>query len=103
MVEESQDDLTKSTYSYTSEGPPSELARDINPGLDSSSSKKNKKAVQTPSLSHFAKIPDEVFVRNVNPTWEIMMSIKVTPLNQQKSLTSIEALLDSSANAIFIN
>jgi len=81
---------------------PSELGRNVKPVLNSPN-KKKRKLSQTSSPHHLLKIPKEIFVHNINPTQEIMMFIKVTPLNSQKQLTKVNALLDSGANAVFID
>jgi len=92
----------KSSSTYIAGEPPSELGRDIKPVLNSPTKKKRKPS-QTLFLCHLSKIPKEIFVRNVNPTREIMMSIRIAPLNSWKQLMKVDALLDSSANAIFID
>ena len=47
---------------------PSELARDIKPGLNSSTKNKNKE-----------EIPEDTFVCSILPAREICLSIQITP------------------------
>ena len=79
---------------------PSELSRAIKPVLNSLY-KTKRRLSQTPFFHYFAEIPEEVFVQNVNQ--EIKMSIQIAFLNAYKQPTKVDILLDSGANAIFID
>ena len=93
--EDSTDNKIISNSTLPSEGSPSGLARDIKPGLNSST-KNNKNNTKE-------EIPEDVFVRSVRPTQEICLSIQIALASSQNDFTKLKALLDSGANAIFID
>ena len=93
--EDSTDNKIISNSTLPSEGSPGGLARDIKPGLNSSN-KNNTNIMKE-------EIPEDTFVHSVRPTWEICLSIQITPASSQNDLTKLDALLDSDANAIFID
>ena len=95
-IEESKDSMdNKIIWNSTlpSEGSSSGLARNIKPGLNSST--KNNKDKE--------EIPEDVLIRSVLPTWEICLSIQIAPASSWNDFTKLVALLDSGANAIFID
>ena len=71
------------------------LARDVKPGLNSST-KNNKNNTKE-------EIPEDAFVHSVRPTQEICLSIQITPASSQNNFTKLDMLLDLGANAIFID
>ena len=85
--------ISHSTLS--SEGSPSGLTRDIKPGLNSSN-KNNKNITKE-------EIPEDVFVHSIRPAREICLSIQIALASSQNDFTKLDALLDSGANAIFID
>ena len=97
-IEESKDSMDNKIISNStlpSEGSPSGLTRDVKPGLNSST-KNNKNITKE-------EIPKDVFVHSVRPTQEICLSIQITPASSRNDFTKLGALLDSGANAIFID
>ena len=97
-IKESKDSTDNQNISNSilpSEGSPSGLARDVKPGLNSSN-KNNKKTTKE-------EIPEDVFVCSIRPTWEIRLSIQITPASSRNDFTKLDVLLDSGANAIFID
>ena len=90
--EDSADNKTISNSTLLSEGSPSGLARDIKPGLNSST-KNNKKE----------EIPEDVFMRSIRPAREICLSIQIAPASSRNDFTKLDVLLDLGANAIFID
>ena len=76
-----------------SAGPPSELARDVTPGLNSANNIKSKNT----------EVPEDAYVRTANPEREILMEIKICPWERRGNYVTLNALLDSGANAIFID
>ena len=72
-------------------------SRDVKPVLNSPL--KNTKKLSDPSFPEF---PEEVFIWLVNMTKEILLDVSISPQNKQ-SFIPMCALLDSSANIIFID
>ena len=68
--EDSADNKNISNSILLSEGSPSGLARDIKPGLNSSTKNRNNMKEE---------IPEDVFMRSVRPTQEICLSIQIAP------------------------
>ena len=68
--EDSTDNKIISNSTLPSEGSPSGLARDIKPGLNSST--KNNKNIKE-------EIPEDTFVCSIQPTQEIYLSIQIMP------------------------
>ena len=68
--EHSADNKIISNSTLPSEGSPSGLARDIKPGLNSST--KNNKNIKE-------EIPEDTFVCSIQPTQEIYLSIQIMP------------------------
>ena len=97
-IEESKDSADNKIISNStlpSEGSPSGLARDIKPGLNSST-KNNKNVTKE-------EIPEDTFVHSIRPTREICLSIQITPASSQNDFTKLGTLLDLGTNAIFID
>ena len=93
--EDSADNKIISNSTLPSEGSPSGLARDVKPGLNSST-KNNKNTTKE-------EIPEDTFVRSVRPTQQIYLSIQIASASSRNDFTKLGALLDSGANAIFID
>ena len=73
-IEESEDSADNKNISNSilpSEGSPSGLARNVKPGLDSST-KNNKNIMKE-------EIPEDAFMCSVRPTQEICLSIQIAP------------------------
>ena len=73
-IEESEDSADNKNISNSilpSEGSPSGLARDVKPGLDSST-KNNKNIMKE-------EIPEDAFMCSVRSTQEICLSIQIAP------------------------
>ena len=97
-IEESEDSADNEIISNStllSEGSPSGLARDVKPGLNSST-KKNKNTMKE-------EIPEDAFVCSIRPAQEICLSIQIAPATSRNDFTKLDALLDLGANAIFID
>ena len=92
--EDSADNKIISNSTLPSEGSPSGLARDIKPGLNSST--KNNKNIKE-------EIPEDTFVCSIQPTQEIYLSIQIMPASSWNDFTKLNILLDLGANAIFID
>ena len=90
--EDSTDNKIISNSTLPSEGSPSGLARNIKPGLNSST-KNNKNK----------EIPEDMFVHSVRPAQEICLSIQIALASSRNDFTKLDTLLDSGANAIFID
>ena len=91
--EDSTDNKIISNSTLPSEGSPSGLARDIKPGLNSST--KNNKNKE--------EIPEDMFVHSVRPAQEICLSIQIALASSRNDFTKLDMLLDSGVNAIFID
>ena len=97
-IKESEDPTDNKIISNSillSEGSPSGLARDIKPGLNSSN-KNNKNITKE-------EIPEDAFVHSIRPAREICLSIQIALASSQNDFTKLDVLLDSGANAIFID
>ena len=97
-IEESKDSTDNKIFSNStlpSEGSPSGLARDIKPGLNSST-KNHKNTMKE-------EIPEDAFVCSVRPAQEICLSIQIAPASNWNDFTKLDTLLDLGANAIFID
>ena len=92
-IEESKDSADNKIISNStllSEGSPSGLARDIKPGLNSST-KNNKNNMKE-------EIPENTFVHSIRPAREICLSIQITLASSRNDFTKLDVLLDSGAN-----
>ena len=97
-IEESEDSMDNKIISNStlpSEGSPSGLARDVKPGLNSST-QNNKNNTKE-------EIPEDAFVHSIRPAQEICLSIQIAPASSRNDFTKLDALLDLGANAIFID
>ena len=84
-----------SNSTLPSEGSPSELTRDVKPGLNSSN-KNNKNSMKE-------EISEDAFMCSIRPTQEICLSIQIALASSRNDFTKLDVLLDSGANAIFID
>ena len=92
---DSTDNKIISNSTLPSEGSPSGLARDIKPGLNSST-KNNKNTTKE-------EIPEDTFVCSIRPAQEICLSIQIALATSQNDFTKLDVLLDLGANTIFID
>ena len=96
-IKESKDSTDNKIISNSilpSEGSPSELARDIKPGLHSFT--KNNKNIKE-------EISEDMFMCSVQPAWEICLSIQIAPASSWNNFMKPNMLLDLGAHAIFID
>ena len=95
-IKESKDSMDNKIISNStlpSEGSPSGLTRDIKSGLNFfTKNNKNKE-----------EIPEDMFVHSILPAWETCISIQIAPASRWNDFTTLNLLLDSGTNAIFID
>ena len=85
-IEEGKDSMDNKNISNStllSEGSPSGLARDVKPGLNSSTKNITKE-----------EILEDAFMRSVRPTQEICLSIQIAPASSQNDFTKLDMLLE---------